>query len=201
MSVTEIESWGENRTYFWSLDENGQSEMTEEECSQWMVPKLVTKVDFLFEPKVRTWPSYVYTAIRDWQVARGFDPTTADFARSLGHPELDILIDNETMGSRFEEVHETSSSGSSTPETWSNQSTPEHLDIPLPAEVAIPQPSQFTVPPKYSKMKAQPRAESPQMQPMMVDSSDPVSILGKRQRGSEIQTRSTRQRVSLFLYA
>ena len=57
------------------------------------------------EPKVLTWPSHVYTAIRNWQVARGFDPTTADFARSCGYPELDILIDNEAAESRFEEVH------------------------------------------------------------------------------------------------
>ena len=48
---------------------------------------------------------YVYAAIRNWQVARGFDPATADFPRSLGYPEFDILIDNEAATSQFEEVH------------------------------------------------------------------------------------------------
>ena len=79
--------------------------MTEVECRRWGVPELNAHVDFRHEPYVFTWPSHVYPAIRNWQVARGFDPATADFARSLGHPEFDILIDNETTGSRFEEVH------------------------------------------------------------------------------------------------
>ena len=102
--VAEIKSWEKNRTHFWSLDENGRSEMTEEECRRWGVPKLYLHVDF-YQPRAVTWPSHVYDAIRDWQVARGFDPTTVDFAQSLGYPEFDIIIDNETAGSRLEEVH------------------------------------------------------------------------------------------------
>ena len=105
MTLAKIKSWGKNRTYFLSLDENGRSEMTEEECRRWGVPELKTHVHF-YEPEVYTWPSHVYPAIRKWQVARGFDPATADFARSLGYgPELDILINNEAATSRFEEVH------------------------------------------------------------------------------------------------
>ena len=104
MTVSGIESWGENRTHFWSLDENGQSEMTEEECRRWGVPGLSAWSRIVWQ-EVLTWPSYIYTAIRNWQVARGFDPTTADFARSCGYPELDILINNEAAESQFEEVH------------------------------------------------------------------------------------------------
>ena len=79
--------------------------MTEEECRRWGVPELVTCVKPGRQDYVQTWPKYV-PAIHNWQVARGFNPATADFARSLGYgPELDILIDNEAATSRFEEVH------------------------------------------------------------------------------------------------
>jgi hypothetical protein len=103
MTVSGIKSWEENRTHFWSLDENGRSEMTEEECRRWGVPELDAN-GWYYDRDMYTWPSHVYPAIRNWQVARGFDPTTADFARSLGLPEWEILIDNEAARSRFEEV-------------------------------------------------------------------------------------------------
>ena len=105
MTVSGIKSWGENRTHFWSLDENGRSEMTDEECRRWGVPELNTHIERWGTDDVLRWPSRVYDAIRNWQVARGFDFTTADFAQSLGYPELEILIDNEAVESRFEEVH------------------------------------------------------------------------------------------------
>ncbi|KAK7040230.1 hypothetical protein VNI00_010036 [Paramarasmius palmivorus] len=91
MSVSELMEWkkGNTRTYFWSLDEDGHSKMSMEECRQWGVPELESwhaKGPLLF-----SWPSDVYTALRKWQVARGFDPSTTDFAQSLGFPELEIL--------------------------------------------------------------------------------------------------------------
>ncbi|KAK7025582.1 hypothetical protein VNI00_015875 [Paramarasmius palmivorus] len=130
--------------------------MTEEECRRWRVPELYTDVDF-DEPLAWTWPSHAYAAIRNWQVARGFDPTTADFARSCGYPEFDILIDNEAAASRFEEVHE----NLSTPDKQSDPVVPEELDTPLAVEATalVPQPllktskmepSQNTVTPEHS---------------------------------------------------
>ncbi|KAK7021734.1 hypothetical protein VNI00_017311 [Paramarasmius palmivorus] len=201
MTMSGIKSWGINRTHFWSLDKNGRSEMTEEECRRWGVPELDTDVDF-GELYVFTWPSYVYAAIHNWQVARGFDPTTTNFAWSLGYPECDILIDNETTGSRFEEVHE----NSSTPDKQSEPIVPEELDTALAVEetVTTPQPllttstmepSRNTVPPEHSMVKGQPRAETPPQVQQMVNSSDTVSILGKRKRGNQIYTRRVRRRV------
>jgi hypothetical protein len=90
MTTSELISWSEGRTHFWSLDENGQFEMTEDELEQWDVPRLAP---VLLTPSIRlrSWSSSIYTTLYDWQVACGFDPTTADFARHLDLPELEIL--------------------------------------------------------------------------------------------------------------
>ncbi|KAK1219191.1 hypothetical protein PQX77_018101 [Marasmius sp. AFHP31] len=37
------------------------------------------------------WKAEIYDLVRQWQVAKGFDPTTTDFARSMGHPIVEIL--------------------------------------------------------------------------------------------------------------
>ncbi|ESK82875.1 hypothetical protein Moror_1391, partial [Moniliophthora roreri MCA 2997] len=51
-----------------------------------------------------SWPTHIYTVLQDWQKARGFDPTTSDWARSRGHPELEIVGTED----RFVVVEETS---------------------------------------------------------------------------------------------
>ena len=48
-----------------------------------------------------SWSNDAHRRMRDYQVARGFDPTTIDFAQSLGYPAYK-LIENDS--DRFEEV-------------------------------------------------------------------------------------------------
>ena len=88
MTMSELILWTEGRTHFWSLDENGQSEMTEDELEQWGVPRLVPYISYI---ELISWDSSIYTALYDWQVAHGFDPNTADFASHLGFQEMEIL--------------------------------------------------------------------------------------------------------------
>ncbi|KAL0069160.1 hypothetical protein AAF712_003848 [Marasmius tenuissimus] len=40
-------------------------------------------------PKV--WKAETYDLVRQWQEAKGFDPTTTDMARSMGYPIIEIL--------------------------------------------------------------------------------------------------------------
>ncbi|EEB91235.1 hypothetical protein MPER_10439 [Moniliophthora perniciosa FA553] len=94
--VAEIDSWLSQIT-FWSFDENGTSEISETECKRLGLPNInLHCVDL----DLRTWPKHVYNGLHAWQVARGFDPTTADWARSRGLPILEPAI------TRFEEVVE-----------------------------------------------------------------------------------------------
>ncbi|ESK81025.1 hypothetical protein Moror_16281 [Moniliophthora roreri MCA 2997] len=88
MSVLELVSWIEGRPCFWSFDETGQSRMSEEECERWGLPVPTLSKDSVRLP---SWPTHVYTALRDWQKARGFDPTTSDWARHMGFPEWEIV--------------------------------------------------------------------------------------------------------------
>ncbi|ESK86046.1 hypothetical protein Moror_9382 [Moniliophthora roreri MCA 2997] len=94
MSVSELVLWIERRPYFWSLDKTGQSWMSEEECDRWGLPVLTPQVNYFSSDtsvRLRSWPTYVYAGLRDWQKARGFDPTTSDWARELGYPELEVV--------------------------------------------------------------------------------------------------------------
>ncbi|KAI3616933.1 hypothetical protein WG66_004164 [Moniliophthora roreri] len=113
MSVTEFVWWMDGHFYFWSFDKTGQSRMSREECERWGLPVLT--VSALFEVKkcnlleLHSWSTHIYTTLRDWQKARGFDPTTSDWARDMGLPEVEILSD---LG-RFKEVREEEKKASS----------------------------------------------------------------------------------------
>lgn len=91
MTIPELVLWdrGYTEAYFWSFDRNGQSKMSEEECEHWGIPELTAELHpFVRCSYLRSWPAHVYAALRKWQISRGFDPNTSDFARSLGIPEL-----------------------------------------------------------------------------------------------------------------
>ncbi|ESK86053.1 hypothetical protein Moror_9389 [Moniliophthora roreri MCA 2997] len=92
MSVSELVSWMEGQPYFWSLDETGQSPMSEEECARWGIPVLTLSTQGYVW--LLSWPVHIYTAIRDWQNARGFDPATSAWAQSKHYPEFEILGDS-----------------------------------------------------------------------------------------------------------
>uniref|UniRef100_A0A0W0FRB1 Uncharacterized protein n=1 Tax=Moniliophthora roreri TaxID=221103 RepID=A0A0W0FRB1_MONRR len=88
MSLSELVTWVNGRSHFWSVDQSGQSKMSKDECEQWGLP---TFTPFIHETYLLSWPSQVYAALRDWQTARSFDPKTSDWARHMGYPELEII--------------------------------------------------------------------------------------------------------------
>ncbi|ESK90639.1 hypothetical protein Moror_4208 [Moniliophthora roreri MCA 2997] len=87
LTTESLLAWRRGRTHFWSFDESGRSEVPKDERQG--IPRLIGHVRFGMEKVV--WPPYVYNAIHDWQIARGFDSNSTDFALSLGYPELEIL--------------------------------------------------------------------------------------------------------------
>ncbi|ESK91192.1 hypothetical protein Moror_2912 [Moniliophthora roreri MCA 2997] len=98
-SWSDLASWANGRSHYWSYDKNGESEIPGYECDLMGLPRT-------FEPHVelycKTWPKYINDAMRNWQMARGFDPRTTDFARYLGYEPFEIL----EHPSRREEVAE-----------------------------------------------------------------------------------------------
>ncbi|KAK7060717.1 hypothetical protein VNI00_000448 [Paramarasmius palmivorus] len=79
--VSEVDAWLNSQVFFWSYDENGSTQIPGYIQRYLDLPKLTLTAPHIL---LRSWPKYVYDAIHTWQVARGFDPTTSDFARSLG---------------------------------------------------------------------------------------------------------------------
>ncbi|KAF9262556.1 hypothetical protein L218DRAFT_390290 [Marasmius fiardii PR-910] len=69
--------------YIWSHDPNGQDPLSPDMCKYLGLPyKLSLKVQYC----QKTWPTEIYKALHDYQVARGFDPRTTDFARFMQSP-------------------------------------------------------------------------------------------------------------------
>ncbi|KAK7023398.1 hypothetical protein VNI00_016813 [Paramarasmius palmivorus] len=128
MLDTMLWAQGHARTHFWSLDESGQPELPEEEYEQWGIPTLKLSLDSASERSMFlcSWPNEIYTAMYDWQVARGFDPTTSDFARHMKYPELEIIGENKTK-CRFEDVTEVTRTVADTSASKATK------DVPTPA--------------------------------------------------------------------
>ncbi|KAK7021350.1 hypothetical protein VNI00_017453 [Paramarasmius palmivorus] len=95
--LSEVDAWLNSQVFFWSYDENGTTQITEHIQRCLGLPKLT-----LGTPRIllRSWRKYVYDAVYTWQVARGFDPTTSDFARSLGFSTYQAVSNNDLSASR-----------------------------------------------------------------------------------------------------
>ncbi|KAF9254905.1 hypothetical protein L218DRAFT_847720, partial [Marasmius fiardii PR-910] len=74
--------------YFWSHDPSGHDSLSPHMCRYLGLPiNLSVTLDYC----QNSWPTKFYKALHNYQVARGFDPTTTDFAQSLGHPIFEII--------------------------------------------------------------------------------------------------------------
>ncbi|KAK7032360.1 hypothetical protein VNI00_013108 [Paramarasmius palmivorus] len=98
--ISEFKHWLEGNipTHFWSLDETGQSQMSEDELEEWGIPKFEPRLspidpdDSLARATLlHCLPPHICRALRDWQIAQGYDPSTADYARYMGYPEYEIV--------------------------------------------------------------------------------------------------------------
>uniref|UniRef100_A0A0W0G4G4 DUF4139 domain-containing protein n=1 Tax=Moniliophthora roreri TaxID=221103 RepID=A0A0W0G4G4_MONRR len=94
-TISELIEWRDGyHTHYWSFDEAGQSKLQNlpaKEHPQHELPYLKVVSDGFDDISLYSWPMYLYEAIRNWQVARGFDPTTANFARHMNYPELEVI--------------------------------------------------------------------------------------------------------------
>ncbi|KAF9254371.1 hypothetical protein L218DRAFT_509318 [Marasmius fiardii PR-910] len=107
----DIMSWtSSTNLYYWSSDPNGHSQMTEEEHVALGLPCYVSKVGI----SMNTWSVEGYDFMRDFQEAKGFDPATTDFARSIGVPILEVVYPQKD---RFEVVSDENGSSVSTSTT------------------------------------------------------------------------------------
>ncbi|KAF9265652.1 hypothetical protein L218DRAFT_957266 [Marasmius fiardii PR-910] len=84
--------------YPWSFDPPLEPKM----CKYLGLPfKLKLKITHWQE----SWPTKIYEIIRDYQIARGYDPRTTDFARFLHFPIFNI-VPAENSRFKFQRVKE-----------------------------------------------------------------------------------------------
>ncbi|KAL0066719.1 hypothetical protein AAF712_006324 [Marasmius tenuissimus] len=88
-------------TTFWSFDPTGQTSISNDLCRYLGLPfKVLSRCFWSFYGS-----SEGYKLLRDYQIVRGFDPTTTDFARHCGY--LDPLYQPVKMeAGRFEDISE-----------------------------------------------------------------------------------------------
>ncbi|KAL0058682.1 hypothetical protein AAF712_014626 [Marasmius tenuissimus] len=85
--------------FYWSLDSNGRSRLPEGELGLPSYTPTVGEFEYI------RWNADVYDFLRRWQLAKGFDPCTMEFAHSIGASLYDIDLGHiEREASRFEEV-------------------------------------------------------------------------------------------------
>ncbi|KAK1219299.1 hypothetical protein PQX77_017988 [Marasmius sp. AFHP31] len=87
--------------HFWSFDEDGQSPLSHNLCLDFGLP---TTFDTYQVSESYSWSNDAYDSLRQYQLLRGFDPSTTDFARSLGYDKniYQTLSDSD----RFAQVNQ-----------------------------------------------------------------------------------------------
>ncbi|KAF9262396.1 hypothetical protein L218DRAFT_402293 [Marasmius fiardii PR-910] len=126
--------------YFWSHDPTGQNPFSLDMCKYMGLPfKLALKAGV----RQRSWPTKIYKLLHDYQISRGFDPRTLDFAQHIGYPMFEAVPPE----SQFQEI-EKESDPQTDPHYESEQSplvlnnSPEHLEdanLPDPTDDKHPE--------------------------------------------------------------
>ncbi|KAF9261522.1 hypothetical protein L218DRAFT_838262, partial [Marasmius fiardii PR-910] len=74
--------------YFWSHDPTGRNPLSLDMCNYLGLPfKLSLNVYYIQD----TWPTKIYKVLHDYQVSRGFDPQTTDFAQFMGYSTWEVV--------------------------------------------------------------------------------------------------------------
>ncbi|KAK1223200.1 hypothetical protein PQX77_013923 [Marasmius sp. AFHP31] len=86
--------------HHWSFHEDGHSHISPESCRDLGLP---VKLDYKDRDSYSlSWSTYHYKSLHQYQIARGFDPTTADFAQHLGYCTIFKPLDDSD---RFKDAH------------------------------------------------------------------------------------------------
>ncbi|KAG7097878.1 hypothetical protein E1B28_005189 [Marasmius oreades] len=95
-------------THTWSYDADGKTSIPYHHCEYLGLPTELSMNRFTWT----CWPqSETYKSIHKWQVARGFDPTTTEFARYLEYSIFEVQP--ESVSSQIEELDPSEASSSS----------------------------------------------------------------------------------------
>ncbi|KAJ7607015.1 hypothetical protein B0H17DRAFT_34891 [Mycena rosella] len=102
---------------YWSLDPSGADHLSMEEAEQLGFPI------FTIEMEVRgwSWNKSVYTGIRQFHRANGFDPDSQEVARMLGYPLYEISKEQDGSFAHVEEIWDEPSEIHKVPDSFTLQ--------------------------------------------------------------------------------
>ncbi|KAL0569076.1 hypothetical protein V5O48_012893 [Marasmius crinis-equi] len=139
---------------FWSFAEDGHLPIPDDLCKHLGLP-----VKFSLKCIQRHFSTQTYKAMRDYQILRGFDPTTADFARHCGFDDLDFYpvqssLPVATISRQFEDLDDSDFvviEHESTDDRYCDESIPllfgevppESTEMPEPAPEPAPSSTTF----------------------------------------------------------
>ncbi|KAL0563648.1 hypothetical protein V5O48_018417, partial [Marasmius crinis-equi] len=83
--------------HYWSEDPTGQHPLPADICEDLGLP---VELCYVYSAYRLRWNTEAYKWMHQYQVARGFDPKTMDFARHLGFPIYQVQSDSD----RFEDL-------------------------------------------------------------------------------------------------
>ncbi|KAJ8080003.1 hypothetical protein PM082_016829 [Marasmius tenuissimus] len=121
--------------YYWSLDPTGDSKIPEAQRIALGIPSFHYNRASRSQIQFTThWTAIAYDLVRQWQLAKGLNPTMTDLARSMGFPILETL----PQGGCFEDCAEYDEDSKTEPEFEqmeageSFQSNPSSQNASLP---------------------------------------------------------------------
>ncbi|EEB89532.1 hypothetical protein MPER_12355 [Moniliophthora perniciosa FA553] len=133
-------SWAESAKYFWSVDHLGKEEMPESTRISLGIPSYRAKIEVWHQ----SWDVNAYKAIEKLHSSKGFDPKTTDFARSLGHPLMQVVGDED----RFEHLEDSTSSATIADILDSYNRDGLGADDPCPTTSEAPDPDEIVLYPR-----------------------------------------------------
>ncbi|KAG7093157.1 hypothetical protein E1B28_009439 [Marasmius oreades] len=87
--------------HFWSFDRKGRTRMSKRKCRSLGLPTVLRFRAWI--KQVVSWPTETYKNIHQWQLDRGFDPTTTDLAQYIGYPAWKVI---QPKSSRLEQFQD-----------------------------------------------------------------------------------------------
>ncbi|KAI3615570.1 hypothetical protein WG66_011807 [Moniliophthora roreri] len=103
LTLARLKSWSS----YWSRDKDGERRLSKDECLRLCLPRF-SRTPWPVKPELVSWPQSNYDEMYRYQLARGFDPKSTQFAESLGLPIWEPILPQKDA--RSEEIQ--SSSGS-----------------------------------------------------------------------------------------
>ncbi|KAL0567809.1 hypothetical protein V5O48_014185 [Marasmius crinis-equi] len=101
---TPMEDCTTSSLHHWSFDPTGQHPLPAEMCKDLGLPTILNFE--VYPPYQYCWNNKAYKWMHEYQLARGFNPKTPDFARHLGFPVYQVQSDSN----RFEDIDVTTAS-------------------------------------------------------------------------------------------